>query len=121
MNVNEELTRCKDWIQSALDKGGNTHDFKDIVDGVLSGHMQLWPGEKGCGVTEIVVYPKKKVLHVFLAGGEMKTILEMEKDAIKWGKSQGCEAASISGRIGWKKVLDEYGWSPQQMVLVKEI
>ena len=48
MNIQEQLMNGKDWIQSALNKGGDTHDFKDIVDGVLSGHMQLWMGSNGC-------------------------------------------------------------------------
>ena len=67
MNITEELMRGKDWIESALKKGGNTHDFVDIVDGVMSGHMQLWMGKTGCAVTEIVVYPNKKVLTRFLS------------------------------------------------------
>ena len=54
MNIQEQLMDGKDWIMSALNKGGDTHDFKDIVDGVLSGHMQLWMGSNGCAVTEIV-------------------------------------------------------------------
>ena len=99
MNIQEQLMRGKDWIESALKKGGETHDFKDIVDGVLSGHMQLWMGANGCAVTEIIVYPNKKVLHVFLAGGDkgygIKQITDMHDDAMAWGKQQGCE-----GKIG---------------------
>ena len=49
MTITEELIKCRKWIQLALDKGGDTHDFVDIVDGVISGHMQLWSGERGCG------------------------------------------------------------------------
>ena len=44
MNIQDELLKCRKWIQLALDKGGDTHDFVDIVDGVISGHMQLWSG-----------------------------------------------------------------------------
>ena len=40
MSMEEQLLKGKDWIISALNKGGDTHDFKDIVDGVMSGHMQ---------------------------------------------------------------------------------
>ena len=47
MSMQDELLKCRKWIQSALDKGGDTHDFVDIVDGVMSGHMQLWSGERG--------------------------------------------------------------------------
>ena len=47
MTLAEELLRCQDWIKAALNKGGDTHDFKDVVDGVLSGNMQLWLGANG--------------------------------------------------------------------------
>ena len=124
MNIQEQLMRGKDWIESALKKGGETHDFKDIVDGVLSGHMQLWMGENGCAVTEIIVYPNKKVLHVFLAGGDkgygIKQITDMHDDAMAWGKQQGCDGMTVAGRRGWKKVLQSRGWSEQFTTLLKE-
>ena len=120
MEITGELLRCEKWIQDALDVGGNTHDFRHIVDSVISGHMQLWAGEKGCAVTEIVVYPNKKVLHVFLAGGEMQQITDMEEDAVKWAKAQGCSGMTLAGRFGWKKVLKDYGWKPAMLVLGKE-
>ena len=118
--IADELIRCRKWIEMALDKGGNTHEFRDICEGVLSGHMQLWAGEKGCAVTEIVVYPNKKVFHVFLAGGKMQQITDMHDDAVKWAKEQGCEGMTLSGRKGWQKILGERGWKPHQLVLAKE-
>jgi len=125
MTLDQELTRCKEWIQSALNKGGDTHNFKDIVDGVISGHMQLWLGVNGCAVTEIVVYPNKKVLHVFLAGGDqgqgIKQITDMHDDAMAWGKQQGCVGMTVTGRKGWKRVLQSKGWTEQFTTLLKEI
>ena len=119
-----ELLKCRKWIQSALDKGGDTHDFIDIVDGVISGHMQLWSGASGCAVTEILVYPNKKILHVFLAGGDqghgIEQITDMHDDAVNWAKAQGCQGMSISGRKGWKKVLESRGWRQQFTTLAKE-
>ncbi len=124
MKIHDELIKARDWIESALIKGGNTHNFKDIVDGVISGHMQLWMGANGCAVTEIVVYPNKKVLHVFLAGGDkghgIKQITDMHDDAVTWGKAQGCTGMSVAGRKGWKKVLEDKGWKQQFTTLAKE-
>ena len=123
MSIQEQLLNGKTWIESALKKGGETHDFKDIVDGVLSGHMQLWMGSKGCAVTEIIVYPNKKVLHVFLAGGDkgygIKQITDMHDDAMAWGKEQGCDGMTVAGRKGWKKVLQSKGWTEQFTTLLK--
>ena len=124
MSIGLHLLDCKEWIESALKKGGDTHDFKDIVDGVLSGHMQLWFGAKGCAVTEIIVYPNKKVLHVFLAGGDqghgIEQITDMHDDAVEWGKAQGCDGMTIAGRKGWQRVLESKGWRQQFTTLVKE-
>ena len=124
MSITEDLMRGKAWIESALKKGGNTHNFKDIVDGVMSGDFQLWMGSNGCAVTEIVVYPNKKVLHVFLAGGEqgqgIEQITDMHDDAMAWGKAQGCDGMTVTGRRGWKKILQPKGWTEQFTTLLKE-
>jgi hypothetical protein len=116
----EELERCRGWIESALAYSGNTHDFLHIVQGVISGHMQLWAGEEGCAVTEINVYPKRKILHVFLAGGKMEQILDFEKSAIQFAKLNGCSALSLAGRKGWAKVHKNRGWKEHHVTLIKE-
>lgn len=116
----DELTRCRAWIEAALEYSGGTHIFEDIVDGLASGKMQLWPAPKGCIVTEIVVYPRKKVLNIFLGGGKLEQIMDMHKDVIAWAKAQDCEALTMHGRFGWKKPLAEYGWKPMHMSFSKE-
>ena len=125
MSVSEELMKCREWIQSALDKGGDTHDFKDIVDGVISGHMQLWSGTSGCAVTEILVYPNKKILHVFLAGVDQghgsKQITDMHDSAVEFAKRNDCQGMTVSGRSGWKKILASRGWKQQFVTLAKEL
>lgn len=97
-------------IEAALAYGGGTHTFEDVRDGILSGRMQLWPSPRGCAVTEIVQYPRKRVIHCFLAGGELDQIIDGIESVIAWGKSQGCESLTISGRNGWAKVLQPHGF-----------
>ena len=83
--------------------------------------MQLWPSPRGCIVTEIVVYPRKKALNVFLGGGELDQLLDMHNDVTDWAKSYGCEALTITGRFGWKKPLKAHGWKPLHASFQKEI
>ena len=116
-----EIKRCKKWIEAALEYSGGTHAFEDVADGINKGVMQLWPTPRGCIVTEIVVYPKKKVLNVFLGGGELDQILDMHNDVIQWAKVQGCSSLSMSGRFGWKKPLKAHGWQPLHASYSKEI
>mgnify|MGYP003624923810 CR=1 len=117
----EKMIDCREWIESALEYSGGTHDFKDIVDGVIAGNMQFWEAPKGCAITEVIIFPKKKVLHIFLAAGEMQQIVDMDESAVAWGKSIGCNAVSIAGRRGWKKVLEKKGYEEQFTTLAKDI
>jgi hypothetical protein len=117
----DELARCRAWIEAALEYSGGTHNFDDVAEGLASGKMQLWPAPKGCIVTEIVVYPRKKVLNVFLGAGELDQLMDMHKDVIAWSKAQGCVAVTITGRHGWKKPLTKHGWKPLHASYVKEI
>ena len=121
MPIMDQLVRCKNWIEAALAYSGGTHSFQDIVDGVISGRMQLWAGDSGCAVTEISVYPKKKVLHVFLAAGDMSQIIDFQDSAIQFAKMNGCDSMTIAGRSGWKRVLDKHDWNEQFVVLEREI
>ena len=117
----QEFERCKPYIEAALKYTGGTHDIIDIYEGLYKGTMQLWPAEKSCLVTEIINYPKMKVLNIFLGGGDLTEILSMHEDVIRWAKDQGCEALNMTGRFGWKKPLANYGWKPLHSSYVKEI
>lgn len=119
--LNKELERCRYWIDSALVYSGGTHVFEDVAEAVHAGKMQLWPADDACMITEIAAYPRKKILHGFLAGGNMKTIEKMRGDAEKWAELQGCSAVSIAGRAGWERVFKKYGWELAHTVLVKEL
>ena len=119
--LSDELERCRPWIEAALEYSGGTHEFEDIVKNIAESKMQLWPAERGCIVTEIVVYPRKKVINIFLAGGELDQILDMDEDVKAWAKEHGCTGATMAGRLGWKKPLASLGWEFHLASFAKEI
>ena len=123
LDIMQQLMRCRKWIEDALAYSGleETHTFTDICKGVLNGNLHLWHGDNGCAVTEFVVYPMSKCLHVFLAGGDMQQILDFEESATVWGKAQGCTQMTIAGRKGWSKVLGNRGWTEVHTVMGREI
>lgn len=121
MSVVEQIARCRPWIEAALEYSGGTHDFGDVADAILTARMQLWANERGCAVTEIVVYPKKKVLHVFLAGGDMEQITDMIEAGAAWGKAHGCAGMTMAGRKGWERVLSRHGWRPAMSVMERDV
>ena len=121
MSLNEELSRCGPWIEAALSYSGGTHLYEDIVEGIVTGRMQFWPAERGCAVTEIIIFPRKKVFHIFLAGGEKDQIVEMDDSAVEFARAAGCTGMTIAGRKGWSRVLKSKGWTEAFTTLSKEI
>ena len=87
----------------------DTHSLDDVKAAVAHGKAQLWCGEKSALVTELVVYPRKKVCRIWMAGGELGELQgEMLPTVEKWAKAKGCAAVEIIGRRGWVRVLDDY-------------
>ena len=115
-----EIERCKPWIEAALGHSGDTHTFEDIEAGIMTGRFQLWPGKTGCMVTEILVYPQRKVLNIFLAGGNLEQLFDMTNDMRRWAIAQDCDGAMLTGRKGWTRVLKSKGWSEKWTTMMME-
>jgi len=117
--MSDIIEENRQHIEAALEYGGGTHTFEDVRDMIHKGTAQLWVGPDGCAVTEIIVYPRKRVLHCFLAGGKLEQIVDMIDSAVAWGKTQGCSDLTLSGRMGWQRALAQYGFKPVLITLAK--
>lgn len=107
------------WLRGAIERGGGTHSFQDVMAKVLAGDFQLWVGPDGAAVTQVVDFPQKRVLHVLYAGGEMQQIIDFQESAATWGRALGCSEMTLSGRMGWQRVLKD--WTPQSVVMSMEL
>ena len=75
----KEFKRCEQWLENALDYAHGTFDISDVFEEVMNGNAQFWPGKNSAVVTQIVNYPRKKAIHFFLAGGDIKELEEKLK------------------------------------------
>jgi hypothetical protein len=116
-----DLSEYRTQIESALAYSGGTHTFEDVVQGVTEGRMQAWINKDSIAITEIIVFPRKKTLHGFLAAGNMRRILEMVPSAAEWGRQMGCTAFTLAGRKGWQRVFGRRGWKTAFYVLETEL
>ena len=112
-----DLEAYRAQIEAAQAYSGGTHIFEDVLQGVVDGRMQAWINDDTIAITEVVVFPRKRVLHCFLAGGKMRKVIEMMPSAMEWGRAQGCASFTIAGRRGWVRVLSRHGWRPQFYVM----
>ena len=120
MQLRAEFDRCAKGLENALVYPNGTHDIEDVGDGIEAGRFEFWPGKNSAVVTEIYVYPKKKVFHIFLAGGKMEELLEMWDSIEVYAKVVGCTSLSVSGRKGWMRVLESRGAKHLCTTVIKE-
>ena len=123
MTITEtQLELIKHHIAAALEHSQGSHTVDDVLNGVESGEFQLWPGEGSTVVTQIIKFPRKKVLHVFLAGGNQKELKEMDPYVVQWAKEQGCTAITFTGRMGWaRSQMRELGFEVTHVMMSKDI
>ena len=118
MSFSANADRCRKWIVDALRYAHNSHTYEQVIDIVKRGDAQLWAFRDSAIVTEIIDYPQRRTLRFWLAGGNLKTLLEVEPKIRKWSILYRCKAVEIIGRKGWEKVMKDY--EPTAIVLVKE-
>ena len=122
MTDEEDLERLRHHVEAALEYSGGTHGIEDIAEGLKKGRFQLWPADDSVVVTEIIVYPRLKNLHFFLAGGDLDELRLMRPLIESWGRDMGCTRVSLAGREGWSKTfLRDEGYRPKWFVLSKDL
>jgi hypothetical protein len=118
----EKFKECEKFIADALEYCNGTHDLQDVADQIARGELQLWPANETALVSQIITYPKRKSIHIFLAGGNIDELINMEESVFTWAKMQGCDMLTFSGRLGWSRSkLKNRGYKTDHMMLVKEL
>ena len=118
----EDFWRLAQYVKAALEYSAGTHTIEDVAQGVEGGRFQFWPGINSAVITEIIVYPRLKNLHYFLAGGDLDELKIMRPYIESWGKQNGCTRVTLAGRKGWARTfLADEGYSQKWHILSKEL
>jgi hypothetical protein len=105
--VLQRLQKCEHFLEPALEYD-DCHEMQDIADAIADGRMQLWSTPDGAMVTEVQDYPRKRVLHVWWAGGRLETILHLIPHIEQFAKDIGCGKITCTGRKGWERVFKQW-------------
>lgn len=109
------------FLEPAL-KYADTHGMQDFADGVESGTMQLWPGQRSAAVTEIHNFPLKKVLMVSIAGGDIRELEQIATHIVEFAQHMGCNRIILGGRRGWSRTfLKNFDAHPTHYWMTKEL
>jgi hypothetical protein len=93
----------------ARDAGG--WDMGELRARIARGRAQLWLGERSAVVTELVRAPGGDEINCWLAGGDGREIVAMAPRLEAFGRARGCRWATLSGRIGWLRLLKPHGYA----------
>jgi len=97
----------------------------DYLGELSDGNMQLWIATENNGlhsimVTQIAVYPQKKVLKIIsMAGSEFSRLYEFNDMVESFAIKTGCSGMELWGRKGWKKLLPD--WESNYIVYTKDL
>ena len=108
-------------LQSALDLSGGTHTFEDVVEAVDEGLMQFWPASESCLVTQLIVYPQVKAIHIFLAAGNLEQIKDFDESLDDFARQLDADFITLSGRKGWQRTLKDIGYQTSHVTMFKEV
>lgn len=112
----------KVWLQvepmllGALKKNIPLWDTDDILEAVMKDEMQLWiaydDDDKkllGSVITQILVYPRGKLVNVFLLGGNnIKMWKDKMADKIEaFAREEKCLYLQAIGRKGWQPLFPD--------------
>ena len=97
----------------------------DFLEPLTHGHMQLWIATEdkqmhSAMITQIIVYPQKKVLRVIsIAGSDFRRLYEFNDMVESFAIKTGCSGMELWGRRGWKKLLPD--WESNYIVYSKDL
>jgi|TARA_B100000949_G_scaffold234897_1_gene255544 hypothetical protein len=117
----ESWERSEPFLAAALGFSGS-HSVEDVLEEVKEGSAVFYPVRDGAAVFKLGEYPQKRVLLIWLYGGEMASNIKGVLEAAEFHAEElECTELMIVGRRGWERVLKPHGFVHQGVVLTKGI
>ena len=106
-----------DYIQNALEYTRGRYELEDVLERVENGEFLLWiafDGEriKGCVITDMMQYPRKKFLGCpFVTGDEFASWKQPMFEMLqRFARDNDCEGLEATARPGWSRVFKDDGY-----------
>ena len=114
-----DWNKVKGHLSDALEYSNGMSDINDVRDSLAKNEADLWVGKNSAIVTQVMETHKAKALVYYLAGGDLKELIEMTEHIENLAKDMGCSKVLINGRAGWGKALG--GYKERTRIFEKEL
>lgn len=128
-NLPNVLSLVYPKIEAATAYSVGKYTGTDVLRSIAAGTMQLWcafdedkENIQGIAITEIAVYPQRKVCRFLCATGEdLADWIDLIDGMEVWATNIGCDGFQAECRPGWEKLLRARGYTKSHVILNKEI
>ena len=97
-------------LQRALDYQGGLYALPDILERIAQGVMQSWVQGNSWAVTQISIYPRRRVLEIVAAVGDLGDCRILHGKILAFASEKNVDLVAAYGRRGWARDADRNGW-----------
>ena len=97
-------------LERALDYQGGLFALSDILERISNGTMQSWVEGNSWAVTQISVYPRRRMLEIVAAVGDLGDCRILHGRILKFANEMNVDLVAAYGRRGWARDADRNGW-----------
>lgn len=109
-------------LQRQLAREGGLYTVEDVVDLIKRGHMQGFVEKDTWVITEILEFPRKRVLALNFIVGNEEDFDVLHEQVIAFAREHGCEMLWGRGREGWiRRIIEKFGWEYINVTYAKEL
>lgn len=108
-------------IQQALDQDG-LNSWETLDQRLQSNSARMHRNPHGVWITEIVNWPLRRVLNVWIVAGQLPGVMDLQDEVIAYGRMHGCHIMTTTCRLGWSREIGpKYGWKVKAVQMAQEL
>lgn len=88
---------------------GGLFTIDDLKEGIVNGEFQSFARDESWLVTQIFETPRKRVMNIILAFGEIDQLVSMESEVDEFARKNGVNLIGATARTGFEAFMTD-GW-----------
>lgn len=97
-------------LARALERMGGVYTVSDILSAVASGRMQGFTEGESWAVTQVVDFPRARMLEILVAVGALSECRKLHDRIIEYARNNDISLIQAYGRRGWIGDAERHGW-----------
>jgi hypothetical protein len=97
-------------LERALKVQGGLYTLADILERLADGRMQSFVHNNSWAITQISVYPAKRLLEIVAAIGDLGDCRILHGRVLAFANEMNVDLVAAYGRRGWARDAERHGW-----------